>query len=78
MAITLCDESFVEEDGCREEEGARVDDNGGGEEGEIWDVHPQEAICVLRGLCRARSGEEGTMSRIVHENIVHFHQSASL
>ena len=31
MAIILCDESFVEEDGYPEEEDARVDDNGGGE-----------------------------------------------
>ena len=30
VAITLCDESFVEEDGYHEEENARVDDNGGG------------------------------------------------
>ena len=32
VAITLCDESFVEEDGYREEENARVDDSGGGVE----------------------------------------------
>ena len=38
VAITLCDGSFVEEDGNREEEEARVDDKGGGEYGEIWDV----------------------------------------
>lgn len=37
MAFTLCDESFVE-DGNREEEEARVDDKGGGEYGETWDV----------------------------------------
>jgi len=29
VVIALCDESFVEEDGYREEENARVDDNGG-------------------------------------------------
>ena len=29
VAITLCDESFVEEDGYCKEENARVDDNGG-------------------------------------------------
>ena len=32
VVITLCDESFVEEDGYREEENARVDDSGGGVE----------------------------------------------
>jgi len=37
VSFTLCDESFVEEDGYREEEEARVDDNGG-EYGEIWDA----------------------------------------
>ena len=30
VAITLCDESFVESE-CREEEAASIDDNGGGE-----------------------------------------------
>ena len=37
VAFTLCDESFVE-DGNREEEETRVDDKGGGEYGETWDV----------------------------------------
>ena len=31
VAITLGDESFVEQGGYHEEEDARVDDNGGGE-----------------------------------------------
>jgi hypothetical protein len=45
VAFTLCDEWFAE-GGCREEEGARVDDNEGRANNERSWMYPQEGMWV--------------------------------